>query len=37
MKCIAVTHTMPKEKLKDADLIIDGLPEIMSSVRKLFF
>jgi beta-phosphoglucomutase-like phosphatase (HAD superfamily) len=37
MKCVAVTNSHPKEKLKDADLIVDSLEKVsVSTLERLF-
>ena len=37
MKCVAVTNSLPQEKLKDADLIVDSLEEVSIEVLKGLF
>ncbi len=37
MKCLAVTNTLPREKLKKADLVVSSLEEVnLSILRQLF-
>jgi beta-phosphoglucomutase len=37
MKCVAVTNSLPREKLKDADLIVDSLEEVnLDTLKGLF-
>ncbi len=35
MKCIAVAHTMAKEKLGEADIVIDNLKKLAEAVKKI--
>ena len=37
MKCVAVTNSLPREKLKEADLIVDSLEEVNIEVLKELF
>ena len=37
MKCVAVTNSLPREKLKAADLIVDSLEEVNIGVLKGLF
>ncbi len=36
MRCIAVTNTLPAEKLKNADLIVDSLKQVKNDIIKRF-
>ncbi len=37
MKCIAVTNSLPRERLKDADLIVDSLEEVNIDILRGLF
>lgn len=37
MKCVAVTNSLPREKLKDADLIVDSLEDVTITILKGLF